>query len=463
MDSKYPSTSLANRLLGLSAANAAQRAIMLANQLAVIPFFLSAWGTAYFGDWIVLTTVPSMIAFSDIGIGSATSATFVLRYLKQDFAGATRALIAGMIFTGSVSVIVIAALCVGLAVAVPCGAFASISIPTGEAVFALIVLCCSTLCGLFASLFDGIYRADRRAAFGIYLVNAKLTLRLTFTILVLMLSGRAVQLALAYMVLEVLWLAVIWRQLSKRTPLLPWRNFGDWRVEIREVVQKGIAYALAPARRSIVIQGYVYTVRAMLGAEAVVVFSTLKTVFNSVTQLMAMINQTIYPEMQASMALGEKQNVRKLYQLGISLGLLFGGAAVLLLAMFGADLYSIWTGGKLAPPRGVWLIMLAAGFVNVIWYTSNVVFRAANRPEVSTVYSIVSSILCLLVAIPLIQFAGLFGAFVSILVFELSMMVYIVPISAKHVGQDLAKIPQSVCQTYQGLIASCFRWAARRT
>ena len=61
-------------------ANIAQKIVRILDQLLLVPFFLTAWGAEYYGEWLTLSIVPSVLAFSDLGFGSAVSNGFVLAY-----------------------------------------------------------------------------------------------------------------------------------------------------------------------------------------------------------------------------------------------------------------------------------------------------------------------------------------------------------------------------------------------
>lgn len=41
--------------------------VTLAAQLVLVPFFLHAWGTGRYADWLVLTGIPSMLSLLDLG------------------------------------------------------------------------------------------------------------------------------------------------------------------------------------------------------------------------------------------------------------------------------------------------------------------------------------------------------------------------------------------------------------
>jgi hypothetical protein len=65
-----------------------QKLIKVAEQLFLIPFFIKYWGAAYYGEWLTLTIIPSFLALSEFGFGSATANTFLIKYASGDKQGA---------------------------------------------------------------------------------------------------------------------------------------------------------------------------------------------------------------------------------------------------------------------------------------------------------------------------------------------------------------------------------------
>jgi len=62
-----------------------QKGVRVLEQLFLIPFFITHWGTAYYGEWLTLTIIPSVLAFSDLGLGSAAPNSFVLKYASGKY------------------------------------------------------------------------------------------------------------------------------------------------------------------------------------------------------------------------------------------------------------------------------------------------------------------------------------------------------------------------------------------
>ena len=76
--------SLKNRILSNGLASILQKVVRVVEQLFLVPFFITAWGAAYYGEWLTLTIIPSVMAFSNLGFGSAAGNSFVLSYAAGD-------------------------------------------------------------------------------------------------------------------------------------------------------------------------------------------------------------------------------------------------------------------------------------------------------------------------------------------------------------------------------------------
>ena len=72
--------SVRRNILSNGLANILSKTVRVAEQLLLVPFFLSAWGAAYYGEWLTLTIIPSVLAFAELGVGTSSCNAFVLSY-----------------------------------------------------------------------------------------------------------------------------------------------------------------------------------------------------------------------------------------------------------------------------------------------------------------------------------------------------------------------------------------------
>lgn len=78
------SNNVTKGVLSNATAMLVQKIVRILDQLLLVPFFLTAWGAAYYGEWLTLSIIPSVLAFSDLGFGSAVCNSFVLSYARGD-------------------------------------------------------------------------------------------------------------------------------------------------------------------------------------------------------------------------------------------------------------------------------------------------------------------------------------------------------------------------------------------
>ena len=60
------------------------KGIRVAEQLLLIPFFISAWGAEYYGEWLTVTIIPTIVGFSDLGFATAASNSFILKFANNE-------------------------------------------------------------------------------------------------------------------------------------------------------------------------------------------------------------------------------------------------------------------------------------------------------------------------------------------------------------------------------------------
>src|SRR3954454_17866012 len=63
-------TSVKRRLIAGFGAGTFGRLANVLIQVVGVPIFLLHWGTALYGEWLLLNTIPAYFALSDIGFGS---------------------------------------------------------------------------------------------------------------------------------------------------------------------------------------------------------------------------------------------------------------------------------------------------------------------------------------------------------------------------------------------------------
>lgn len=154
---------LKRNLLKNSIANGGLKIVTLLHSLLLVPFFISNWGLAYYGEWLTLTVIPTVLSLSNLGIGTAACNRFVLHYgagtkkkaedvFKTGFAIVTLALVCGVAISAFV-----------LFVLNEFEAFDKSLIQKEEAIWAVSLLVLARLIAFYNPLYLGRFVAARKA------------------------------------------------------------------------------------------------------------------------------------------------------------------------------------------------------------------------------------------------------------------------------------------------------------
>src|SRR6202171_4850106 len=76
-------------------------------QLGTVPLLLHAWGAAKYGDWLLLSAVPSYLGLSDMGFGTASGSDMTMRVAAGDRDGALRTFQSSWALLTSVSIVML--------------------------------------------------------------------------------------------------------------------------------------------------------------------------------------------------------------------------------------------------------------------------------------------------------------------------------------------------------------------
>jgi O-antigen/teichoic acid export membrane protein len=409
-------------------------------QLLLVPFFISSWGAAYYGEWLTLTIIPSVLAFSDLGFSSAVANSFVLKYVsgnrneaanlsKTGFIIISLAIAGGIIISG-----------IALTVIDQCNLLKNSLIAAGDAIWALSFLIAARLLTFYNQLFDAYFRAARKASAGINLLSLYSGLNIIVGFVVLWLGYGVVVFALSQLTVSILFnIFFAWKA---STVLGLHKEYRGYYVksEAKGIISKGFGYLMTPVWQVLFFQGTTFIVRLTLGPAAVAVFNTVRTLSRSVNHIYSIVNGSIFPEIQYEIGANNLGKARLIFASAIKIIFVLSIIGVIFLTIFGLPVYAIWTHNELNPPVAMWYLFLGGVLLNAIWGTAIVVFRAMNKPYQLAIAGIVSALLSIGCSYIFCSCWGLTGVAMGTLVFEIIMALYVLPVSCKLIELPLREI-----------------------
>jgi len=366
------------------------------------------------------------LALADIGFGSATANTFLLKYAAGDKQGAANTaktgirivslLIIGAIILSAIVVLVLKYLHV----------FDKSVIPANEAIGAVLILLCARILNFYQVIFEAFFRAARRASISINFQTFIALSNVVVGLIIILTGGRAIDYAIGVLLVVVvlnpiyIFIATIVLGLSKTHKGIVNRK------EIVPLMKTGFGYFLSPIWQAVYYQGMTFVVRITLGPIAVTIFNTVRTLVRSSSQAFAMAITAVYPDFQFELGAGNVIRAKKIFLGVLTINLLMSLIFVFGLSVWGSELYNWWTKHSLLVPNSIWMIFIFGIIFYAQWFTFSFIFEAQNTPYKNTIGGIICSTLAVTLTWILCKKNGLYGAAIGCLFFDIIMCMYMI-------------------------------------
>ncbi len=404
-------------------------------QLVQVPVFLHFWSVPLYGEWMIVSSIPAYLSFSNAGFGNVAGNEMTMLVAREDRQSALR------VFQSCWWLICI--LCVGTIIllsgvlyTLPAARLLKLTnLGEADTKWIIFYLGVSVLLGQLEALLQSAYRSIGRYAFGSLLKSSLSLFAFACMIVSVALGTGARATALVYAAANVactLFLSILVRR------DIPWIRFG-WQhasfAEIRKLARPAIAFMGFPLGNALNLQGTLLAVSYALGPTEVVVFGTARTVSRVAIQMVQMVNSTFEPEMSIAYGAGNLELTRSLLRRACQLALLSALVIVAIMLTFGPWFLTHWTGGHVPPSRPLLAILLLVVVFYALWSTSATLMTSTNQHQRLASYYLFGTALACGLCYVFARLYGLYGAAASLLISELVMNLYVVP-ACLHIAQD---------------------------
>lgn len=417
--------SLKKSLFKNSLASILSKVSLLSIRLVQVPLFITTLGVVDYGHWIVLSSLPSWLAISNLGFGSVAANEISMSVAAGDFKAANRTY-STTVFVISLVTLIGATLITSIVLCLPNIYFpSSASSNVSEVKWTIILLSLSVFISFLADVFGGRLRAVNKAHKFLLLGAIKPWIDLLFFLIVLQISKRFDYLALTSLMSIIIYTVFIGVYSRGRITNVFFSVSNIRRDCINKLFTKGVAFQAFPLGNAILFQGNILVIQSVLGPVAVVLFSTARTLVRSVNQLMEMVNQTVWPEFTLLFGKQDFESLRRLHRVSVLISVFGSLMSVIVLAIIGVPLYQLWTGKAIALNYNLLLLFLLPIPFNALWYTSSVVHAACNKHEPLALRYLYSCSISLISCFFLSKYFGVKGAALSTILADLLLIRFV--------------------------------------
>ncbi|MGA0560256.1 lipopolysaccharide biosynthesis protein [Larkinella sp. VNQ87] len=395
-------------------------------QLISVPVLIHFWGVTYYGEWLLLVTIPSYLSLSDVGLVSALSNELLIRVSKNDRTKATRLLGSGLTVVFGVGSLVASGLLLVLYLTDFTGWLKFTQIAKQDAWLTLSLLMLYVILCLQQELIAAVPRAEGHNARGRVWIT--LTRLLEFGIMVGLVSlGCPIwSVAIGY---------VIIRGFSSWMMLLHYRMTYEWvrgvaigyfsAREMRPLATPSLSFLGFSVANAVVLQGSTLLIGIYMTPIAVVLYTTLRTLNNCVRQVIGMVSYALWPEFTRALAANDIPKAIMLHRRLCQIA--FWGSCLLLVGLeaTGTTILAVWTKGAVQPQQPVFSFLLLATLPYSLWNTSATTLISVNRHQRISFFFLSGSLLALALASLLLPRYGLAGLAISLLINDCIVLIWV--------------------------------------
>lgn len=383
-ESRFPVASsgspLGGRLARAIGANFLRVVLNQVGNVLLVPLFLHSWGSAVYGEWLVLWAAVGSLTLLDLGMQ-----TYVVNRMCQAHAqGRLDDLHRDLHSSLRVYLVVVGVGLLAMLVAVttlPLDQLLNLreTDRTAAALTLMFLSLNTVLVSIPVGLIAGLYRASGAYTRGQMIGNGLHLTQLVLTASLLMLELPMTALAASRFLMDLGGTGLILWELRRFRPEI---EIGVRRGTLSHgwsLMGPGLLFFVMSIAALLNVQGTLLVLNGFLSAVAVAQFSTTRTLANLIAQSGNTISAALWPEVTAAEARGEVEHLRRfclsLVKLNVSLAVL----AALLLRVVGPDFYRVWTQRQLNFDSTLLDIFLLQVVLMAFWSSSGLVLLASNR------------------------------------------------------------------------------------
>ncbi len=398
-------------------------------QLVQVPVFLHFWSVPLYGEWMIISALPTYLSFSSFGFGSAAGNEMTMMVSRGDREGALRVFQSSWWLITLLCGVAVLILSIGLYFITITDKLRLSEISETDAKWIFFYLGVSVLLGQLEQLLQASYRSVGRYPYGSFIKSLMSLAAFTCMIVPVVLGGGARVTALVFAGANIAGTAILC-VLVRRD--IPWIEYG-WRfarvAEIKRLFGPAVAFLGFPIGNALNLPGTLLAVGYALGPTDVVIFGTARTVSRVALQMVHMMSGTFGPEMSSAFGAHNFELTRTLHRRACQMSLLVAAVMVVMMMTFGPWFLNHWTGGHVPPSRSLLSILLLVVVANALWSTSSTLLAAINQHQKLAAYYILATGITCVLCFVLARWYGLYGAAWSLLVAEIVMNMYVVPAS----------------------------------
>ena len=413
--------SVARRILGGFGSHIYGQVVILVIQLAGVPILLHFWGVELYGEWLILSAIPTYLSLTDLGFTQSAANDMTARFGRGDQSGAIDVFQSLIALVGIVAILGLFAITVAVLI-LPVGNWLDFSsITPTQAQFIIWLLAAEVLVKLIDGANHAGFRSQGEYALHFFIYYSTLFIQHISLWAVVYLGHGPVEAAWGFFIVRIISVIGSSRLLQLRHPVLSIGVSHARFSTLRVLIRPALANILVLLALDMNIQGMTIVVGMLLGPAAVVTFNTLRTLTRLADRMVQSVTQAVEPEFARAIGANDQAQLGRLFTktLGYEILLAFGSASFLI--AFGDAILSLWTNNRVAMDEGLFGWLLASIVASVFWANSLGLLKAANQHLRAAAWYVLASAMAVAAAVIILRLTDVL-TYVGISVFLIDVL-----------------------------------------
>lgn len=405
-------------------------------QLLIVPLCISIWGSNIYSEWLLLYTIPSMLAISDFGFSKAAINEMTVYYSKEDVKNFNLTYV-NIAFLNIILCLAIFILILFTIIFVPNSTFENIFhyIPSSDVRLIIIFL---SIYGLFVIqnfLHFGIYAATKKFHFSVY-SNVVFRLLDFITLVVCVFLNESPLVASLCLCIQAILKTIIFRIVIKKN--YPWltttfisslKNLS--KPTIKRLSKPALGFVLVPLGNSVKLQLPISLIGVSLGTSYILPFTTTRTLVNLGAQLMHVIVRPFMPEISMHFGKNDLSFLRNLQMINFGICLIVSIVFSAILFFLYPQILVYWTHGSVTPAYDILLAFITSLVISSISLVSSYFLYSINKHMQISIAFFIFVLISFCSSILLVGYLKLLGVSLALVLFELIYSIYCLYYSSK--------------------------------
>lgn len=397
--------------------------IFTIQQLLFVPFFLYFWNNDIYAEWLIVSTIPIVLAYSELGIGSYASNLIVIAYNKKNKASVN------LIFQNCTTFIVsffLFILIIFFLINYLFNFHSLLKIKSFEYLdFNIIVLLLilKTFFTVQSSLNLSLLKAIHKYHFVVNFQSIFLVSEILLVILVLFSNGNIFAVALATTINYLFSLIVSYIYIKKN---FSWFNYKlKFSISyLSQIIYPSVSFMVPGLSKALLIQGTIILISFTTNPILVIFYNSLRLLLNGIRQIVAIISHSFYPEFTIYFAKKNWGKIKEKFFLLIKISSILTLVITILLIFFTKIPFLIWTNNQAQWDNTFFIIFLLATFVDWINVPINSFPYSINKHVPLNKLHIKALIIYFIFVIVLFDFYEIYSFPISLLLSNIFFLVF---------------------------------------